>query len=204
MVIRMFGMDIQTTELLEGEQVVVGKAANAVIKQSDYGLERLPYDHLVNRIGFKGKEALGGNLHLTNFRLVFKAHRINRVQGKFSIFLPAITQFRNTSSFLVKRLEIRTELQIFEFVIWGVDEFIRVATNRQLALTNPQKTALQEAARNKPAQFISDTHVSSAVNNMAMNVPEIAKKVAGIATNPLDLSAAISVLEIIEMVFKEE
>lgn len=200
----MLGMDIQAAELLNGEQIAVSKAANAVIKLSDYGLKRLPYDGLMNLIGFKGKEAVGGKLHLTNFRLVFKAHPINRVQGKFSVFLPAIIQFRNSSSFLTKRLEIRTELQIFEFVVWGVDEFIRAATNRQLALTNQQKAALQETVRTKPAQFISDTHVSSVVNNVAMNLTEIAKKAAEIATNPLDLSAAMSVLELIEMVIKDE
>ena len=200
----MLGMDIQAEELLDGEQVIVTKMANAVIKLSDYGLKRLPYDGLMNLMGFKGKEAIGGKLHLTNFRLVFKAHPVNRVRGKFSIFLPAITQLRNTSSFLAKKLETRTELQIFEFVIWGVDEFIRAATNRQLELTTQQKAALQEMVRTKPAQFISDTHVSGVINNVTMNLTEIAEKVARLATNPLDLSAAISVLEIIEMVIKDE
>ena len=200
----MLGMDIQAEELLDGEQVIVTKMANAVIQLSDYGLKRLPYDGLMNRMGFKGKEAIGGKLHLTNFRLVFKAHPVNRVRGKFSIFLPAITQLRNTSRFLAKKLETRTELQIFEFVIWGVDEFIRAVTNRQLELTTQQKAALQEMVRTKPAQFISDTHVRSVINYVTMNLTEIAGKVARLATNPLDLSAAISVLEIIEMVIKDE
>ena len=201
----MFGMELEAVELLDGEQIVLSKAANAVIKLSDYGLQHLPYDQLTNLIGFKGKEAIGGKLHLTTFRLVFKSHPVNRVQGKFSVFLPAITGFRNTSpNFMMKRLEVRTELQVFEFVVWGVDDFIRAATDRQHALTRQQKAALRKAVLAKPAQFISDTRVSQTVNNLAMRLPEIAKKAAEIASNPLDLSAAINVLEIAKMVFEEE
>ena len=196
----MLGMDLEATELLEGEQASLSKAANAVIKLSDYGLKNLPYDQLMNLVGFKNKEAVGGKLHLTNYRLVFKAHPINRVQGKFSIFLPALTGLKNTSpNFLTKRLEVRTELQVFEFVVWGVDDFIRSATERQQALTRQQKTALRKAVLAKPAQFISDTHVSQVVNNVSMKLPELAKKVVEITTNPLDVSAAINVLEIIKM-----
>lgn len=197
-------MKIDATELLDGEKLLTSKPANAVIKLTDYGLKRLPYDHLMNLTGFKGKEAIGGMLHLTTFRLVFKSHPLNRVQGKFSVFLPAVTQFRNTSSLLAKRLEVSTEFQVHEFVVWGVDSFIIEASEGQRALTREQKTTLQNAVLAKPDKFISDTHVSRVMNNVALNAVEIMKKVAEISTNPLDLSAAINVLEIVKLAFVGE
>lgn len=201
----MLGMQLDPAELMEGEHVVLDKAANSIIKLSDYGLKRLPYDHLQNLIGFKGKEAVGGQLHLTNFRLVFKSHPVNRVQGKFSIFLPSVTGLRNTSpNFLMKRLEVQTELQIFEFVVWGVDEFIRATNSQQQALTREQTIALAKAVRKTPAKFLTDTQVSQFVNHIAMNMHELAAKAAEIAANPLELSAFINVLEIVKILVEKE
>lgn len=39
-------MDIDRQTLLDGEELLLSKASNAVIKISDYGLKRLSYDRL--------------------------------------------------------------------------------------------------------------------------------------------------------------
>ena len=77
-------MKITDADLLDSEKLIQTKNANAVIKVDEHGLSRFAFDQLMWMVGMKGKEAIGGKIHLTNYRLIFKSHRINRLTGKFS------------------------------------------------------------------------------------------------------------------------
>ncbi|WP_055695651.1 hypothetical protein [Streptomyces prasinopilosus] len=111
-------------DLFPGEQHVLRKNANAVIGVREAGLSRLPFDGLRGAVGMRGKEAIGGRLHLTNLRLVFRSHAVNRVRGTFSVFLPCVEEVRNTSSGITRRVTVSTAGQDFTFVVWGVPRLI--------------------------------------------------------------------------------
>ncbi len=115
---------LEPEDLLPGEQYVLRKKANAVIDVREAGLSRLPFDGLMGAVGMRGEEAVGGRLHLTNLRLVFRSHAVNRVRGAFSVFLPCVEEIRNTSSGVTRRVTVSTAVQEFTFVVWGVPRLI--------------------------------------------------------------------------------
>ncbi|MEF9904433.1 hypothetical protein [Streptomyces sp. P9-A2] len=111
-------------DLLPGERHVRRKNANAVIDVREAGLSRFAFDGLMWSVGMRGKEAIGGRLHLTNHRLVFRSHAFNRVRGTFSVFLPCVEKIRNTSSGITRQVTVSTAMQDFTFVAWGVPALI--------------------------------------------------------------------------------
>jgi hypothetical protein len=122
-------------EFLPGEKVLATKSANAVIKLGDLHLSALPVEHLMPLLNMRGKEAIGGKLQLTNYRLLFVSHAANRVTGKFSVLLPTIQCLRDASRFFAKKLEVQTATQTFEFVVWGVPQLIAQIEGTKAALT---------------------------------------------------------------------
>lgn len=128
------GMSLSKDELLPGEDVVLNKNVNAIIRIDEHGLSRFAFDHVMNAAGLRGVEALGGQLHLTNYRLVFKSHSINRVKGVFSIFLPTLREVRNTSSGVKRQIGLATGTQQFTFIVWGIPALI---ANHPIAGTAP-------------------------------------------------------------------
>lgn len=112
-------------DLLPGEGVVLRKNANAVIDVRAAGLSRFAFDDLMWLVGMRGKEAIGGRLYLTNYRLVFKSHRFNRVRGTFSVFLPCVEEVRNTSFAVTRQVTVSTATQDSTFVVWGVPELVQ-------------------------------------------------------------------------------
>lgn len=127
----MFGMEITKDDLFVGEKVLLSKSANSVIKLNNFSLKDISnsIEKAMAIIGFAGEEAIGGQLHLTNYRLIFKSHPANRVKGKFSIFLNTIKSVKDTSILISKKIEVLTISQKYEFVILGntnIHERIRV------------------------------------------------------------------------------
>jgi hypothetical protein len=108
-------MKVEDSELLPDERVILSNPANAVTRLDEYGLGRFPADQLMRVMGFAGKEAIGGRLHLTSYRLLFKSHRVNRVTGSFSIYLPTITGLADRSRWLPRKVEVTTGNQVFDF-----------------------------------------------------------------------------------------
>ncbi|MFJ8108315.1 hypothetical protein [Streptomyces sp. NPDC096132] len=111
-------------DLLPGEGIILRKNANAVITVRAAGLSRFAFDDLMWLVGMRGKEAIGGRLYLTNYRLVFKSHRFNRVRGTFSIFLPTIEEVRDASFAVTRQVTVSTALQDATFVVWGIPQLI--------------------------------------------------------------------------------
>jgi hypothetical protein len=180
-------------ELLPGERRILAKAANAVIRLDEYQLSRLPNDQLMGMIGFAGQEAVGGKVHLTNFRILFESHRVNRVTGAFSVFLPTIREMNDRSRLLVKRLEVVTRLQRFDFVMWGVPAFVEAVRTQSAALTASERGQLGEMATQTDARF----------GGLERN-PTFLKDAAGfafalvkVAQDPLELSNLLNVAELL-------
>jgi hypothetical protein len=124
--------------LFPGEHVVLQKNANAVIDVRESGLTQFAFDDLLWLIGMDGKEAIGGRCFLTNYRLVFKSHALNRLRGSYSVFLPAVLDVRNTSFAVTRKVTVTTALQEATLVLWGVPGFM-AAVREQCSALGPRQ-----------------------------------------------------------------
>ncbi|MGW3909913.1 hypothetical protein ACWEBX_00025 [Streptomyces sp. NPDC005070] len=114
----------KSEDLLPGEGIILRKNANAVIDVRQAGLSRFAFDDLMWLVGMRNKEAIGGRLYLTNYRLVFTSHRFNRVCGTFSVFLPCIDEVRDSSFAATRQVTVHTGTQDFTFVVWGIPRLL--------------------------------------------------------------------------------
>lgn len=130
--------------LLEGERLLDTSKANAVIVAYDYGLSRFAADDLLPLVGLAGTEAIGGHLSVTSLRLVFVAHRFNRVKGSTSIPLTAIEDARNWRSGLAVGVQIVTRLASFQYVTWSRSRLLRAISDARRTL-GPDKERQIEA-----------------------------------------------------------
>lgn len=150
-------------DLLVGEQVVAGKNVSAIVNQLEYGLStygplappRLP--------GMRPLERIGGRLHLTNYRLVFTAHPVNRLKGRFSILLPTVVEAADTSVLLSRKLGIHTSTRAYSFQIWGIPEFLAAIEHARAGLQPTQMRQLFSAAIAEPAKVVGDLQVRRTV-----------------------------------------
>jgi hypothetical protein len=102
-----------------------------VISVKEMGLSRFAFDDLLWVVGMNGKEAIGGEAHLTSYRIVFKSHFANRARGTHSIFLPNVVRVSPTFN----RLTVETKSQSFEFVMWFKKEFANAIHEQQARIT---------------------------------------------------------------------
>jgi len=117
-------MALSSDDLLPGEAVRFAKKANAVVEVVEAGLQRFATDQLMWMVRMRGSEAIGGQLHVTNYRLVFCPHFANRLTGRFSIFLPVISAVRDTSWGIKRQVEVATGTHKFTFVAWGIPKLV--------------------------------------------------------------------------------
>lgn len=145
-------MAMKAEMLLPGESEITSKGANFVLKLDEHGLPRFRYDGAMGAVGMAGKEAIGGHLHVTNFRVFFQSHSVNRFKGSFSIFLPSIEDMKDASAFLTKKMEIVTPSYNFEFVVWGIPQLMAQIKAARGALSPEQQTQAQAAAQAEPGK----------------------------------------------------
>jgi hypothetical protein len=126
------GMSLTGADLLPGEGPIMTKSANMVVSLKESGLSRFAFDDFAGLVGMEGKEAIGGEAHLTNFRVIFKSHFMNRMRGQHSIFLPNISEVSTTFNSLI----VETNSQRYQFVMWFKKEFV-AAINEQKARITP-------------------------------------------------------------------
>lgn len=187
-------MKIEAGDLLPGEKRILTKFANSVIRLDQYGLGRIGSEKLMELVGFAGKEGIGGKLHLTNYRLLFKSHRVNRVTGAFSIFLPTIREVADTSRLLSRKVKVVTRLQRFEFVLWGTQSFIREVREQASGLTEQEKQQLAEWASQ------GDERIGSGLEHnekLAADVLTFAIDMAVVLKNPLEISNLLGVIDLL-------
>lgn len=140
------GMALNDADLLPGERHVMTKFANMVISVKESGLSRFAFDDYMGLVGMKGKEAIGGKAHLTNYRIIFKSHFFNRVRGKHSIFLPNVVEVSATFNNLI----VDTSMQHFEFVMWFKQAFIDAAKREKARLDGAGLQQLKKAIVSNP------------------------------------------------------
>lgn len=140
--------------LPSGENIIETKNANFLLRLDENELRRFGVfgiDAEMRLLGLgAGKESIGGKLYLTNFRLFFHSHSVNRFTGSLSIFLPKIVETKNTSGLITGIMEVVTRDRSFEFIAWGVPKFtVAVAAARDSLL--PQQTEdLRVTVRDSP------------------------------------------------------
>jgi hypothetical protein len=139
-------MSFEPGDAYPGERLIRTKAANAVVDLAEKRASPLPFSHLMPLVGMKGKEAVGGHLHLTSYRLFFESHGFNRFTGKLSILLPSIRALSDESTFIKKQLRVAAERD-YLFVVWGVSELTAEieAARRAIEPHRAQVAALVQA-----------------------------------------------------------
>jgi hypothetical protein len=100
-------IELDSDELLPGERLLDSRLANLVVKPADFGIGEASLGDLYFLAGMRGREIVGGALHLTNLRLLFKAHRWNRLRGRLSVFLPQIEGCEPRARWPYRRLALQ-------------------------------------------------------------------------------------------------
>lgn len=190
-------------DLFYGEKLILSKNANSIINISDFALKRLPYDQAMKLVGMANKEAIGGKIHLTNYRIIFKSHSFNRLTGKFSIFLNTINDINDISSFISKKIEIKTHSQDFQFVVWGIPKLINEIDRCKNLLTEQDFKELKEKIINDHTKLGDGYNYSQIMNNIALETPNIVKNVGDIICNPIALSSLLNVCDLINIINKK-
>lgn len=145
------GMALKEKDLLPTEEVLISKFANLRVKPSQHGLSEFAFNDYLG-----DNEALGGRAYLTNYRILFKSHSINRLVGMHSLFLPNIVEIRKG----IFGIKVESRAQTFSFVMWFNGRFVRTAREckdemgtdevkrlRKLIKANPERIgALQKHA----------------------------------------------------------
>ena len=198
-------MKLETSDLLPGESSILSIASNAVVKLSDHGLSQFAFDQYMWAVGMKNKESIGGNLHLTSYRLLFKSHGINRLTGKFSIFLPTIKAIKDTSFFITKKVTISTQLTNFDFVVWGIPAFIKATQEAMSQLKPEELEKLQRIALEQYEKCSEGLKTFGGLEtvNKAFLFGKKAQDVIGLCTNPLEALGALAFEELFDKTISE-
>ncbi|MEH7248162.1 GRAM domain-containing protein [Neobacillus niacini] len=128
-------MSLERGEWLDGERIILERKANLMINIKDYGMKK--------KFTPSSQEAIGGKLYLSNYRLIFKSHPINRVKGTYSILLPTVRSVRDSSGLLMKKIEVNVNGKPFEFVVWGRKELLTKIEELKNNLSDQEKRWLE-------------------------------------------------------------
>jgi len=133
-------IELQPRDLLPGERLLTSTLGNLIVDPARFGLRPFVFGDLGFLLGMKGKEVIGGALHLTNLRLLFKSHRLNRLHGAVSLFLPSIDAVEESRLLVMRRLRLRTESMQLEFNLFDARE-LRAQVERARADFGPAEQA---------------------------------------------------------------
>ncbi|AKF86321.1 hypothetical protein MFUL124B02_24680 [Myxococcus fulvus 124B02] len=185
--------------------MLLSKGANLVIKPSEHGLGRFAFDRLMWVVGMKQKEALGGELHLTNYRLLFKTHGFNRLRGRISLFLPSLLEARDASFLFVRKIVVSTHLTRAEIVVWGIPELLNAMQRAAGALSPADFEAMRAHAAAHPERVGAGLRVNATLedlNDLALageSVVELLKA----AANPLEAIGSLALAELLSRTVEE-
>lgn len=192
---------IKADYLLPDETIISSRNANLVIKLKDFNLRKMAFGgDFMWAVGMKGKEALGGRIHLTNYRLIFKSHEINRVKGITSIFLPTISDLQNTSFFIAKKMTVETINTKVQFIVYDVDDFIAEITKQIEQLDMESIKALQKYSLeypNKCTDGLKSWTSVNVLNNLGL-LGDAGKEALEVIANPIGGLGALFLKELVE------
>jgi hypothetical protein len=180
--------------LFNGERQILTKAANAIVRPDEHGLTRFFADQLMGVVGMQGREAIGGHLHLTSYRLLFVAHAVNRLTGSFSIFLPTIREVADTSRFITKKITVSTQTQQYDFVVWGIPALLAAIETARAAATPADRAAMREALASD-ARVLQQLQVNSLIEGI--NAALVGERVRALSADPLAVSNVLNAAELL-------
>ena len=198
-------VSVHDNDLLPGERVLASDLANLVVEPKKFALPNFAIDDFFWTVGMKNKESLGGALHLTNFRLLFKSHRLNRLRGKTSIFLPTIIDLTNNSRFLVRKLTVSTVSAKVELIVKDVDQVIEDIWMAKRALSTQDAKALQALVVANPqlaGDGLETWNKANTVNNV-MKMGGVASEAARLVVNPVGALSSIFLMELVDKTVAE-
>ena len=178
-------IELQDGDLLPGERVLDSRLANLVVTPADFGLGNFAFGDLLFLAGLRDREIIGGALHVTTLRLLFKAHRFNRLHGKVSIFLPSITALQPTACWPFRRLAVSTRLSRVEFVLSERDAVLALIEQARRDYGPAEEALLAPARSALPG--IEGLAPDRALNtlNTVINRGRLAGDAAELALTPL-------------------
>lgn len=191
---------IDEADLLPGERVLLTRPANLVIRPKDFGLDSFAFDDLLWAVGMKDRESLGGAMHLTNYRVLFKSHRYNRLRGTIGIFLPTIEKLENRSVLVFRKLAVSTSAASIEYVVTDVDTVIgRIASARD-QLDERAAADLGEKVAAQPDACGEGLESWDALNelNRLINLGKKSTLAARALANPLGVLSSIFKSELLD------
>ena len=197
---------VDDAELLPGEKILLSKLANLVIKPKDFGLDDFAFDDLLWTVGMKNKESLGGAVHITNFRIIFKSHKFNRMRGKTSIFLPSIQHLSNSSFLLFRKLTLTTASAQVNFVIADVDKVIERIYSAKNQIDSEALESLRSHIVNHPAKCgdgLESWDSLNTVNNL-LNLGKKTSDAVKLVANPIGALTSIFMNELIDKTISEK
>ena len=199
------GMNLESNDLWPDERHLMTKAANMVISVKEHGLSKFAFGDYMGAVGMKGKEAIGGKVHLTNYRLIFKSHGFNRVRGKHSIFIPNIISLPAKTT----RLFIETHGQQYEFVMWFKSQFLASAGEVRDSFTQENLDTLRRNVLTYP-EAIGDglkkwmtLEVINQICSGVRSVTSVLEKLSGTEDNTL-LEVLELFADVVDEVSEEE
>ncbi|MFP2927854.1 hypothetical protein ACLESO_22190 [Pyxidicoccus sp. 3LG] len=192
-------------DLLPGEAPILSKGANLVIKPSEHGLGRFAFDRLMSVVGMKHKEALGGMLHLTSYRLLFKTHGVNRLLGRMSLFLPSIVEARDSSFLFVRKIVVSTHLTRAELVVWGIPALLDALQRAAGALSPADFEAMRAHAVAHPERVGAGLRVNAALEDLndLARAGQAVVDLLEAAANPLEAIGSLALAELLSRTVEE-
>jgi hypothetical protein len=191
-------MQFHDDDLLRGEELLVSKFANAVVTPAEHGLSRFAADDLMWTVGMKDKEAIGGQLHLTTYRLLFRSHTLNRLTGDIELFLPTILSLQNTSYLWTRKFAVDTSSARYEFVMWGIAKFLRRVTEASDALGVDSVARIRSAVLDRAdGSGLTIHNGAERANRMFATTRQVAETAALVA-NPLKGLAVVAMEELFD------
>jgi hypothetical protein len=151
--------------LVADETVLYRHGANFIASLTEADLTRFFADQLMWTIGMSGKEAIGGHLYITKYRIIFVAHGMNRLKGQFSIPLTQVVAMRRVVELPVLRFVVETGAGRYDFVSWHIREAMRIIdANRGNRSEAVQAEMVETLEKNLPLCFLNAMFV---LNDMA-------------------------------------
>ena len=191
---------LQEADLIADEKPLAAVPVNLIVRPNDFGLKRFAFDSLLWMVGMKDKEALGGTLHITNHRLLFRTHWLNRLRGTVSIFLANIEDLRDASFAMTESVVLRTTVGTITLVANDAPDLVRKIEQAREAMTPGQTASFRQHVAADPSRCVHDLHAWRAVNaiNDKLVLHQDIDRVAAAALNPLATLGSIFLMGFIE------
>lgn len=199
-------MKIQEKDLLENEKVFLSNHSNLIVQPKNFGVENMVFDDYMWAVGMKDKEALGGRIYLTNYRLIFKSHFANRIRGKISIFHPSIKEIRNTSFLMTKKITIESHTSKVDFVMWGIDKFLHAFNTHRPTINSSTMDEIQNQIIEHPEKCSDGLKTWNSLNtiNNLMLIGKEGEDLSNLVTNPIGALGSIFMKEMVDNTIKKD